>query len=183
MIFSAPSGAGKTTIVRHLLQLDLSLEFSVSSCSRKPRKNEVHGKDYYFISVEEFRAGIERGEFVEWEEVYENHFYGTLKSELERIRKAGRHAIFDVDVVGGRNLKQIFGDDALAVFVKPPSPGILEQRLRARSTDPEEKIRARLEKAASEMEYERFFDVTLVNDRLEKTLEEAEQLVREFLAA
>jgi guanylate kinase len=182
LIFSAPSGAGKTTIVRHLLQLDLDLEFSVSACSRKPRENEVHGRDYYFMSVEEFRAGIERDEFVEWEEVYRDQYYGTLKSELDRIWNAGKHAVFDVDVVGGRDLKQIFGEDALAVFVKPPSLEVLEQRLRIRSTDTEEKIRTRLAKAASEMEFAGSFDVILVNDRLEDALAEAERVVREFLA-
>jgi guanylate kinase len=183
IIFSAPSGSGKTTIVRHLLQLDLNLEFSVSACSRKPRKNEVDGRDYYFMSVEEFRAGIERDEFVEWEEVYKDQYYGTLKSELERIWNVGKHAVFDVDVVGGKDLKQIFGNDALAVFVKLPSLEVLEQRLRARSTDPEEKIRARLSKAASEMEYAGLFDVILINDRLEDALAEAEKVVRDFLSA
>jgi guanylate kinase len=183
IIFSGPSGSGKTTIVRHLLQLDLDLEFSVSACSRKPRKNEVDGRDYYFMSVEEFRAGIERDEFVEWEEVYRDQYYGTLKSELERIWNAGKHAVFDVDVVGGKDLKQLFGHDALAVFVKPPSLQVLEQRLRARSTDPEEKIRARLAKAAQEMEYAGLFDVIIVNDRLEDALAEAEKVVRDFLSS
>jgi guanylate kinase len=182
LIFSAPSGAGKTTIVRHLLQLDLNLGFSVSACSRKPRENEVQGRDYYFMSVEEFKAGIARDEFVEWEEVYEGHYYGTLKSELDRIWKAGKHVVFDVDVVGGSNLKRIFGQDALAVFVKPLSMEVLEERLRDRSTESEEKIGKRLAKAAREMEYAGLFDVILVNDILEETLKQAEQLVREFLA-
>jgi guanylate kinase len=182
LIFSAPSGAGKTTIVRHLLQLDLNLGFSVSACSRKPRENEVQGRDYYFMSVEEFKAGIGRDEFVEWEEVYEGHYYGTLKRELDRIWKAGKHVVFDVDVVGGSNLKRIFGQNALAVFVKPPSMEALEERLRDRSTESEEKILNRLAKAAREMEYAGLFDVILVNDRLEETLEQAEHLVRAFLA-
>jgi guanylate kinase len=181
VIFSAPSGSGKTTLVKHLLQSGLDLEFSVSACSRKPRQNEVHGKDYYFLSAEEFQKGIENGDFVEWEEVYPDHFYGTLKSELERIWNAGRHVIFDVDVVGGNNLKKIFGDDALAVFVRPPSMDVLEQRLRDRSTDPEDRIRDRLEKASAEMEYEDGFDVTIVNDRLEDAMSEAERIVSAFL--
>lgn len=181
IIFSAPSGSGKTTIVRHLLKQDLNLEFSVSACSRKPRGNEVHGKDYYFFSVEEFRKGIEKGDFIEWEEVYKDHFYGTLTSELERIWKAGKHVIFDVDVVGGKNLKTIFKEKALAVFVQPPSIEVLGQRLRDRSTDSEEKIIDRLAKASREMEYSKNFDRIIVNDRLEDTLTEAKQVVLNFL--
>lgn len=181
IIFSAPSGSGKTTIVRHLLKAIPVLEFSISACSREPRENELHGRDYYFLTREEFRTGIERDEFLEWEEVYEGHYYGTLKTELERIWHAGKHAVFDVDVVGGSNLKGIFGEDALAVFIRPPSLEILEQRLRDRSTDPEEKIRDRIAKASSEMEYADRFDVIIVNDRLEDTLAEAERIVRDFL--
>lgn len=181
VIFSAPSGSGKTTLVKHLLQSELNLEFSVSACSRKPRQNEVHGKDYYFLSVGEFQKGIENGDFVEWEEVYTDHYYGTLKSELERIWNAGRHVIFDVDVVGGSNLKKIFGDDALAVFVRPPSMAILEKRLRDRSTDPEDRIQARLAKASMEMEYADSFDVVIINDRLEDAMSEAERVVSGFL--
>ena len=183
IIFSAPSGSGKTTIVKHLLQKGLKLEFSVSACSRNPRENEIHGRDYYFLSVEEFRSRIENNEFVEWEEVYRDHFYGTLKSELERIWEAGNHVVFDVDVVGGINLKKIFGDDAFAVFVKPPSLEVLEQRLRDRSTDTEEKIKARLDKASEEMEYADRFDVVLVNDSLDDVLVNAEKVVSEFLSA
>ncbi|HEC45165.1 MAG TPA: guanylate kinase [Bacteroides sp.] len=181
IIFSAPSGSGKTTIVRHLLSKGLNLEFSVSACSRKPRGNEVHGKDYYFFSVEEFRRGIEEDEFIEWEEVYQDHYYGTLKSELERIWNKGKHVIFDVDVVGGKNLKTIFKEKALAVFVQPPSIEILGQRLRDRSTDSEEKILDRLAKASREMEYSKNFDRIIVNDRLEDTLTEAKQVVLNFL--
>jgi guanylate kinase len=182
IIISAPSGSGKTTLVRHLLELDVNLEFSVSACSRPPRENEVHGRDYYFLTVEEFRAGIERNEFIEWEEVYKDHFYGTLKSELERIWGAGKHVVFDVDVVGGSNLKTIFGDNALAVFVRPPSLKVLEQRLRDRSTDPEDKIRDRMAKAARELGYAQRFDVIIVNDRLEDALRQVENLVRDFLS-
>lgn len=181
LIFSAPSGSGKTTIVRYLLKQNLNLEFSVSACSRKPRSEEVHGRDYYFLSVEEFRKNIEDGKFVEWEEVYRDHFYGTLKSELERIWQAGRYAIFDVDVIGGRNLKKIFGQNALAVFVKPPSLETLEERLTDRSTDSEEKILERIDKAVEEMEYAKYFDVVLVNDKLDTALEEALNIVKKFL--
>jgi guanylate kinase len=181
VIFSAPSGSGKTTIVRHLLGLDLRLEFSVSACSREPRKNEVHGKDYYFLSVEEFRKNIDAGNFVEWEEVYANMYYGTLKSELERIWSSGNHVIFDVDVVGGSNLKKILGPDALGIFIRPPSMEVLEQRLRDRSTDSEEKIRTRLAKASEELGYSKEFDLVLVNDQLESTLSEAEASIRKFL--
>ncbi len=181
IIFSAPSGSGKTTIVKHLLQKDMNLEFSVSACSRSPRHNEAHGKDYYFLSVEKFRDGIKNGDFIEWEEVYKNHYYGTLKSELERIWKEGKHVVFDVDVVGGSKLKSIFGDNALAVFVQSPSIEILEQRLRNRSTDSEEKISDRLEKASEEMKYADKFDIVIVNDRLEDALAKAENAVSEFL--
>jgi len=182
IIFSAPSGSGKTTIVKHLLKQDLNLEFSISACSREPRENEVHGKDYYFLSVQDFRKGIEQGDFIEWEEVYKGHYYGTLKSEMIRIWNAGRHVVFDVDVVGGSNLKIILGDDALAIFVKPPSLEILEQRLRDRSSDPEEKIRDRLAKASKEMEYANLFDVILLNDRLEDALTKAKDVVAKFLS-
>jgi guanylate kinase len=183
IIFSAPSGSGKTTIVKHLLQLDLNLEFSVSACSRKPRKNEIEGRDYYYMTVEEFRKGIEQGDFIEWEEVYENNYYGTLRREIERIWKAGRQVVFDVDVIGGLNLKKIFAGDALAVFVQPPSLEVLEKRLRERSTEPEDKIIDRLAKAETEMEYAGMFDAVIINDVLREALDRAEQLVRDFLKA
>lgn len=182
IIFSAPSGSGKTTIVKHLLQQGMGLEFSVSACSREPRKNETDGKDYYFLTAEEFRARIRNDEFIEWEEVYTDHYYGTLKSELERIWAAGRHVVFDVDVVGGSNLKKIFGAGALAVFVRPPSLEVLEQRLRDRSTDSDAKIQQRLAKASEEMKYEDRFDLVIVNDLLEDALEEARQAVMRFLS-
>ena len=140
IIFSAPSGAGKTTIVKHLLQLDLGLEFSISACSRPPRAQEVDGQDYYFMSVEDFRKHIKQDEFLEWEEVYLDHYYGTLKTELDRIWNRQKHVVFDVDVVGGLNLKRYFGRKALAVFVQPPSMQELEKRLRDRSTDADDKI-------------------------------------------
>jgi len=181
IIFSAPSGAGKTTIVKHLLQLDMGLEFSISACSRPARENEADGRDYYFMSVPEFKAHIKADEFLEWEEVYKDHFYGTLKSELDRIWSRHKHAVFDVDVVGGLNLKKVFGQNALAVFVRPPSLTALEKRLRDRSTDKDEKIRDRMAKAGAEMEYANLFDVVLVNDNLADTLVYAAGIVREFL--
>jgi guanylate kinase len=182
IIFSAPSGSGKTTIVRHLLQHIPRLEFSVSACSRPPRENEVNGRDYYFLSVEEFRKGIENNEFLEWEEVYPDHFYGTLKKELERIWAEGKHVIFDVDVVGGINLKETFGKHAKAIFVQAPSLEVLGKRLKERSTDPDVKIRERLNKAAEEMEYAGKFDVIIINDNLEEALNKAESVVSEFLS-
>ncbi|NVK64506.1 MAG: guanylate kinase, partial [Flavobacteriales bacterium] len=135
IIFSAPSGAGKTTIVHALLEKDLGLEFSVSACSRDPRPNEVHGEDYYFLGVEGFKEKIDEDAFIEWEEVYTNNFYGTLRSEIERIWSQGKTVIFDVDVIGGLSLKRLFLDDAFAVFVQPPSYEELEKRLRGRSTE------------------------------------------------
>lgn len=181
IIFSAPSGAGKTTIVKHLLQLDLGLEFSISACSRPPRAQEVDGQDYYFMSVEDFRKHIKQDEFLEWEEVYHDHFYGTLKTELDRIWNRQKHVVFDVDVVGGLNLKRYFGRKALAVFVQPPSMQELEKRLRDRSTDADDKILDRMEKAGDEMKSSKQFDVILVNDNLEETLLRGEDIVRDFL--
>ena len=183
VIFSAPSGAGKTTIVHHLLGQNIGLEFSVSACSREPRPNEVNGKDYYFLGVEGFKQKIDEDAFVEWEEVYTDNFYGTLRSEVERIWKNGKAVIFDVDVIGGLNLKKIFGENALAVFVEPPSVNELEKRLRGRSTETEEKIAQRLAKAREEISYSEQFDVILINDDLEKACDQAEMLVKNFLAA
>lgn len=181
IIFSAPSGAGKTTIVKHLLQLDMGLEFSISACSRPPRQQEVDGRDYYFMSAADFRKHIAQDDFLEWEEVYRDHYYGTLKSELDRIWSRQKHVVFDVDVIGGLNLKEYFGQNALAVFVQPPSMQELEKRLRDRSTDTDDKIHNRMEKAGDELKYARQYDVVLVNDNLEDTLVEAERLVRDFL--
>lgn len=183
IIFSAPSGAGKTTIVQHLLSELDALKFSVSACSREPRPNEQHGKDYYFLGVEGFKKHISDEAFVEWEEVYTNNFYGTLKSELERIWLEGKAVVFDVDVIGGLNLKRIFGANALAVFVQPPSYEVLEERLRARSTETEDKIQMRLSKAREELAKAPEFDQILVNDDLAKACEEAKQLVTDFLKA
>lgn len=181
VIFSAPSGAGKTTIVHALLSRIPELCFSVSACSRDPRPNEINGKDYYFLGLEKFKEGIENDQFVEWEEVYENNYYGTLKSEIERIWKDGKVVIFDVDVVGGLNLKRIFGENALAIFVKPPSFEILEQRLRSRNTETEDKISMRLSKAKQELETAPQFDTVLVNDNLDWACEEAYDTVRNFI--
>ncbi len=182
VIFSAPSGAGKTTIVHYLLGRNIGLEFSVSACSRGPRPNEVDGKDYYFLGVEGFKQKIDEKAFVEWEEVYTNNFYGTLRSEVERIWKNGKAVIFDVDVIGGLNLKKIFGENALAVFVEPPSVDELEKRLRGRSTETEDKIAQRLSKAREEISYSKNFDVILINDNLVKACNDAEMLVKNFLA-
>lgn len=181
IIFSAPSGSGKTTIVHHLLSKNLKLEFSVSACSRKKRKNEIHGKDYYFISADEFRKKIETNDFIEWEEVYPDHFYGTLKSEVERIRELGSNVLFDIDVQGGLNIKKQYGDEALTIFVQPPSVEELENRLKKRDTDNEEKIAKRIEKAAHEMSFAHQFDKVLINDHLVKALLESEILVTDFL--
>jgi len=181
VIFSAPSGAGKTTIVKQLLKKNLNLEFSVSATSREARKNEIHGKDYYFLSQQEFQQKIDNNAFLEWEEVYLGTSYGTLKSEVERIRKLGKNVIFDVDVVGGLNIKKFYGDEALAIFVQPPSVEELGKRLRFRSTETEEKIKVRLAKAKHELSYAEQFDVIIVNDELEKAVQEAEKIVENFL--
>lgn len=181
IIFSAPSGAGKSTIVNYLLSKDIGLEFSVSATSRSPRGNEVHGREYYFFSTEEFREKIEAGEFLEWEEVYEGCYYGTLKSEIDRIWAKGHTVVFDVDVVGGMNVKKIFGDQALSLFVKAPSVEVLRQRLIGRGTDTMEKIAQRVAKAEYEMTFENKFDVVIVNNQLDQALRQAERVVREFL--
>ncbi len=183
IIFSAPSGSGKSTVVHHLLGLHPEFEFSVSATSRAPRGEEKDGVDYYFIDAERFRTFIAQDAFVEYEEVYEGRFYGTLKSEVERIWAAGHVIVFDVDVKGGVNLKRYFGEQALSILIKAPSPEVLEQRLRGRGTDSEEAIRERLAKAASELAFaEGKFDREVVNDRLEQTFAETEAIVNDFLA-
>ena len=183
IIFSAPSGAGKTTIVRHLLKVFPELEFSISACSRAMRKNETQGVDYYFLSVEDFKQKIENDEFVEWEEVYPNNFYGTLKSEIVRIWKKGKLVIFDIDVHGSLNLKKQFGDNSLAIFVMPPSIQHLEERLKSRETETPENIAKRVNKAELELQTATQFDKIILNDNLEHAFEEAEKLVGEFINA
>ena len=182
IIFSAPSGAGKTTIVRHLLSLFPQLSFSISATTRLPRVGELDTKDYYFITKDDFLKRVSLGEFVEFEEVYEDVFYGTLKQEIERIWALGKCILFDIDVVGGINLKNLFGDGALSVFVKPPSVEVLKTRLGARNTDSEVQLLERLAKAERELEYAKFFDVVLLNDNLSQSLSEAEQIVKNFIA-
>lgn len=183
IIFSAPSGAGKTTIVHHLMSLEnLHLAFSVSATSRAKRGTEEDGKDYYFYSPQDFLARAKAGEFLEWEEVYKDQYYGTLKAEIERLWAEGKNVIFDVDVQGGMNLKKIFGDQALAIFVMPPSIEELNFRLRNRSTESPEKIAMRIAKAGSEMKYAPKFDVQLLNEKLELALQEAEKIVSQFVA-
>ncbi|NOX85377.1 MAG: guanylate kinase [Chlorobi bacterium] len=181
IIFSAPSGAGKTTLVRYLMSAMDNLEFSVSACSRKKRPGEVDGKDYYFMTVDEFKEKIKNGEFIEWEEVYKDHFYGTLRSEVDRIRNSGRHVVFDVDVKGGLNIKKIFGHDALAIFVKPPSVGTLKERLTRRATDDDREIATRVAKAERELSFADKFDVIIVNDDLEKAKRKTLKVVKDFL--
>lgn len=181
LIFSAPSGSGKTTIVKHLLQNNSDLGFSISASTRDKRgRTEQHGKDYYFLSPEEFKQKIDANEFIEWEEVYEGNFYGTLKSEIERLWSEGKNVIFDVDVKGGLSLKKYFGDKALAVFVKVPSIEVLKERLKDRGTESEESLSRRLFKAKFEMGFEDKFDVVLVNEDRERSLQEAQRLYNEF---
>ena len=183
LVFSAPSGSGKTTIVRHLLaQPDLNLEFSVSCTTREPRGEEVHGKDYYFISLKEFKNHIKAEEFVEWEEVYRDNFYGTLKSEVECIWAKGKNVIFDIDVAGGLRIKSKFKTETLAVFVKPPSVDELKRRLKLRSTESEDKINMRIAKASVELATAPQFDRIIKNYDLDTAKEEAYQLVKEFIS-
>ncbi len=181
LIFSAPSGSGKTTLVRYLMNEVEGLEFSISACSRKPRKGEKNGVDYYFLSADEFREKIEKDEFVEWEEVYEDHFYGTLDSEVERIRNKGNHVVFDVDVKGGLSIKEQFGEEALAIFVKPPSINTLKQRLLKRNSETEKSLQARLKRVGFELGFENKFDVLIINDDLETAKKQAFSIVTEFI--
>lgn len=181
IIFSAPSGSGKSTIVNYLLQQDLGLEFSISATSRPPRGNETDGIEYYFLTEKEFEEKIENKAFVEYEEVYPGLYYGTLRSELERISSKGTTAVFDVDVLGGINLKKQFGDDALALFIAPPSIEALRQRLVERSTDSDEMIENRVGRAEYEMSFASQFDQIIVNDNLDKAKKETEKVVRDFL--
>jgi len=182
IVFSAPSGSGKTTIVRHLLkQKALDLEFSISATSREKRGDEIHAKDYYFLSAEDFKTKIKNDDFLEWEEVYRDNFYGTLKTEVERIWKLGKHVIFDIDVSGGLRIKRKFPDETLAVFVKPPSIDELKIRLKKRKTESPGKINMRIAKASAELATAPLFDVIIENDNLDKALQEAETLVDDFV--
>jgi guanylate kinase len=181
IIFSAPSGAGKTTIVQHLLKKIPELEFSISATTRKPRGDEEDGKDYYFISKQEFLHRIAKKHFVEFEEVYSGTFYGTLRTEIERIWNDGKAVIFDIDVEGGLHLKRKYEELALAVFVQPPSLDVLKQRLSDRGTDTQEKLKERFDKAEKELNYAPQFDIILKNHDLQTACEEAEDLVKNFL--
>ena len=183
IVFSAPSGSGKTTIVQHLLKhQDLNLEFSVSATSRAPRGEETHGKEYYFLSLSDFKSHMKKDDFLEWEEVYRDNFYGTLNSEIERIWAMGKNVIFDIDVVGGLRIKRKFPERTLAVFVKPPSVEELKIRLKNRKTESDEKINMRIAKASVEMATAPRFDHTILNDTLEFALQEATKLVASHIA-
>jgi len=183
IIFSAPSGSGKTTLVRHLLDYpDLNLAFSISATSRQKRCGETNGIDYYFISPSEFKEKINKNAFVEWEEVYKDNYYGTLKSEVERLLKIGKNVIFDIDVKGGINIKKQYPDNSLAIFVKPPSVAALKERLKNRKTESEEKIAMRIAKATEELQYAKHFDVEVLNDDLETAKNEVLNLVKNFIS-
>lgn len=181
IIFSAPSGAGKTTIVQHLLKRELGLEFSISATTRAPRKIERSGKDYFYLSIPEFLEKVEKNEFCEWEEVYRDNYYGTLKCEIERIWSSGKNVIFDVDVEGGISLKKYFGEKALSIFVQPPSLESLQERLEKRETETPESIARRMGKAEQELKQASQFDFILVNDYLEEAFTRGEQVITEFL--
>lgn len=181
IIFSAPSGSGKSTIVNYLLTCNLNLHFSVSATSRPPRGTEKDGVEYFFLTSEEFRRRIDRGEFLEYEEVYPNRFYGTLKAQVENQLEAGQNVVFDIDVMGGCNLKKFYGGRALSVFVQPPGIEELRKRLTSRGTDAPEVIEDRIAKAESELEYARNFDVVVINDDLEKAKAETLQVIRTFI--
>ena len=182
IIFSAPSGAGKTTIVNRMLAKDLGLEFSISATSRKPRGKEQHGREYYFLTEEEFRNKIATDEFIEYEEVYPGCFYGTLRSEIERISAQGKNILFDIDVKGGINIKNQFRNQALSLFIAPPSIETLRERLILRSTDSPEMIEKRVEKAQYEMSFAPQFDMIIVNDKLDKAVEQAADAISTFIS-
>jgi guanylate kinase len=182
IIFSAPSGAGKSTVVTHLMKRYPVLGFSVSATSRAPRGAEINGKEYYFFTTEEFKKKIDNKEFVEYEEVYKGSYYGTLKSEIDRLWNNGKIIVFDIDVVGGVNLKNLFGESALSVFIKPPSMEVLRERLTARGTEDPESVEKRVKKAQYELTFEDKFDEVLINDNLDKCLKEAERITEKFIS-
>jgi guanylate kinase len=182
IVVSAPSGAGKTTIVKHLLNKFPQLGFSISATSRKIREGEVNGREYYFLSSDEFRQLIENDKLLEWQEVYPGSYYGTPVSETERISKNNQFPVFDIDVVGGINVKKMFGKSVLAIFIRPPSYEILESRLRKRATDTEESLQKRLSKVKWELSFEKEFDQVIINDTIEHAFEQAERLVSNFLS-
>ena len=181
LILSAPSGSGKTSIIKYLLEKGMPLEFSISATTREPRGTEQNGKDYYFYSVEDFKQKITQNDFVEYEEVYAGRFYGTLKSECERIWKDGNVIVFDVDIAGGMRLKKMFGEQALSLFIQAPSVEVLRNRLEGRKTDSQEEIEKRIAKAAYEMQFAHQFDAIVVNDVLRRACEETERLLQDFL--
>ncbi|MCQ2298405.1 MAG: guanylate kinase [Bacteroidales bacterium] len=181
ILFSAPSGSGKTTIIRQILEQFDCFEFSISATSRNPREGEVDGRDYYFLSPEDFDSRVEKDQFLEWEEVYQGTCYGTLKSEIDRIWNNGHVIIFDVDVNGGKNIKKYFGDDALALFVMPPSVEELERRLRGRGTESEESIMKRLGRSALELNESVHFDKTIINDDLDRAVKETADSIKKYL--
>jgi len=180
IIFSAPSGSGKSTIINYLLQQNLNLAFSISATSRAPRGNERNGVEYYFMSPEEFKTKISNNEFLEYEEVYADKFYGTLKCEVERLVAKGKNVVFDVDVVGGINIKKFYGDRALSIFIQPPSVEVLRQRLTGRETDAPDVIECRLNKAEYELSFASQFDIVIVNDNLEDAQKQALQAIQNF---
>jgi len=180
-VFTAPSGAGKTTVVRHLLNKFDFLGFSISATTREKRKNETEGKDYYYLSVDEFKKRRRSRKFAEWEEVYEDQFYGTLKSEVDRLWSEQKHIVFDIDVKGARSIKKKYGDQCLAIFICPPSIEVLIQRLKDRKTESEKSLKKRIARVKREMKFQNKFDKILINDLLEVTLEEAEIIVEDFI--
>ncbi len=181
IIFSAPSGTGKTTIVKHLMESDLGLEFSISATSRQKRENEENGKDYHFFTPEIFKEKIRNNEFLEWEEVYSNQFYGTLFSEIDRIFANNHHAVFDVDVIGGLNIKKKYPNNSLSIFLMPPSLEVLRERLLMRGTETEESFKKREKKAELELLFKDKFDAIIVNDKLKTAKEDAYRIVKDFL--
>ncbi len=182
IVFSGPSGVGKSTIIKQLFNDDfLDAEFSISATNRKPRPNEVDGKHYHFLSTEEFQAKIQNDEFVEWEEVYPGRFYGTLKNEVERIRGNNKHVLFDIDVVGGLNIKKLYGMQAVTIIVKPPSLEVLGERLKLRGTETAESLNTRLSKAEQELSLAPQFDIQITNDDIDKTVVDAKKAISEFL--